>query len=280
MDFQRKFERRGPLWVPRYERYERIPDHPSPSPTPAYDRFDRYKRRFRRSVAAINFVGGGKNGGISGTATSQAITYSPTAGNTICFFLSTTGSGVSSITVKDQNSNALTAGPTANKTNGTTITYIYSFYGIAVTGATSYTASWTTGTSPSTVLEEYSGVGSVNASLSGNTAIGTTSPATITVTTDTNNAWVAAGISAPAGSITLTSGNSRQSETTGYALTLADNTVVTAGSINIAATVTGGAIAWAIALLELKPLVFVSDDDIWRNPIAPQTPESVTTVWQ
>ena len=131
------------------------------------------------NVAAIEVRGtpvyvGGNGVAQAGGATTQTVTYSPTAGNSTVLYFET-GSAITNLVVKDNLSHTLSAGPTS----GT----LSSFYQYPVpAGVTSYTATWTTARQSSFVVEEYSGVTSINASLAGNTASGSSGTATLTVT--------------------------------------------------------------------------------------------------
>ena len=133
------------------------------------------------NVAGIEVRGtpvyvGGNGVSQSGGATTETVTYSPTAGNaTVLYFA--TGSSITGLTVKDNLNHTLSAGPTS----GT----LASFYQYPVpAGVTSYTATWTTARQSSFIVEEYSGATAVNAALSGNTASGSSNTATLTVTDD------------------------------------------------------------------------------------------------
>jgi nitrogen fixation protein FixH len=179
--------------------------------------------------------------------TTCTITYSPAAGNRVVLWIDT-GVAVGSLACADNNSNSLTAGPV--KTNGVGIN-LAGFYGVAITGATGYTCTWTTSTTAAVVVEDYSGSSSFNASLAGNTASGTSTSATITVTTEDSNDWVVCGISDGINALTVTVGNSRQATTGGASKTvLLDNTVVSPGSVTCTATLTSS--AWAAAVIELR----------------------------
>ena len=112
----------------------------------------------------------------SGGATTETITYSPTAGNATVLYFST-GGAITGLAVKDNLGNTLSAGPTSGM--------LTSFYQYPVpSGVTSYKATWTTARQSSLVVEEYSGATAVNAALSGNTASGSSGTATLTVTDD------------------------------------------------------------------------------------------------
>ena len=112
----------------------------------------------------------------SAGATTETISYLPTAGNATVLFFST-GSAITGLVVKDNLNNTLSAGPSSGNTA--------SFYQYPVpAGVTSYTATWTTARQSSFAVEEYSGVTAVNAALSGNTASGSSNTATLTLTDD------------------------------------------------------------------------------------------------
>jgi|SRR5271157_394610 len=189
-------------------------------------------------------------------ATSLAVTYSPTAGNcAVLFFI--TGGTSSGLTVQDNLSNTLTAGPTAtlpSQGTGSGIPTLASFYQFPVpAGVTSYTANWTTARQASLVVEEYTNVVAVNASLSGNSAAGTGTTVSITVTTLLNNAWIVGGLAddnsqTPTGTV----GNQRQQTTTPTGrIVLVDNTVVLVGSVTCTATV-GSSSPWGAVALQLQ----------------------------
>jgi hypothetical protein len=197
---------------------------------------------------AISPVGGTVTAAAVG-ATALTVSYNPTAGNVIAAFVGTNGT-VTALTVKDSGAHALTAGTlVANGTNQ----YVFPFFYTASSGVTSFVASWATSRNCSFALEEYSGVtGGVNGGLAGNTATGSSSAPTITVTTQDNNDYVVAGM-ANTNAITTTTGTMRQQAANGNAgkVNLSDNTVATAGSVTIAGTILAAGI-WSIALLELR----------------------------
>ena len=134
------------------------------------------------NVAGIEVRGtpayvGGNGASSTGGATTETVTYSPTAGNaTVLYFA--TGGVITGLTVNDSLGNPLSAGPTSG--------LLTSFYQYPVpSGVTSYTATWTTTHPPASfIVEEYSGATAVNAALSGNTASGSSATATLTVTDD------------------------------------------------------------------------------------------------
>ena len=90
------------------------------------------------------FVGGTHNSAAS--AATITATYSPTALNYVVVFVAVGGS-VSGLSVQDNNGNYLIQGPCYSSAQipvpgGTG--YLFAFFGMAQTGATSYTANWTT----------------------------------------------------------------------------------------------------------------------------------------
>lgn len=89
MNVRRKFERQGPLWVPKYY------------VDPPLDRFKRYRRRFpglanfTERQSAINFTG-------NASTLSASLTNNPVAGNVVCVAVtSSNGGAVLGVVVKD-----------------------------------------------------------------------------------------------------------------------------------------------------------------------------------
>lgn len=99
-DIQRKFEKRGPLYVPEYEYIRR--------PIPG-ERYDRYRRRYPRPLAAITYTVGSSSTNSSASAT---ISFSATAGGETIFVstgpLSTAGQAYSITDSGTQSYTALT----------------------------------------------------------------------------------------------------------------------------------------------------------------------------
>lgn len=197
--------------------------------------------------AAITANGCKANGTAVATLT---ITCTPTVGATIIISLNV-AVAITAITCKDNNNNALTAGPVI--TSGTTV-HTSTFYGTVITGATSYVCNWTTNGTGSMALQSYTSTGTitVNLALTGNTASGSSATATITVTTEDTNDYVVCAVGDAGNTLTATVGTNRQQVTAGTAgkSTLMDNTVAAAGSVTCTATHTSS--AWAIALIELR----------------------------
>lgn len=204
---------------------------------------------------AVTPVGGNVNATAS-NVTTISVAYSPTAGNEVVVFF---GTGiVSGVAVKDNLGNSLTAGPTVSSGG---VIQTYCFYGTAASGVTSYVATWTTATVATLAVEEYSGVGSVNAALSGNTATGTTSPGSISQTVSANSFMVAffdTRSSAP----TLGTGTQRQRQVTTAPMSiLIDNNSVGGGSISCTCTFT--AVTWAAVAIELLPPTAKTFTNVW-----------------
>lgn len=196
---------------------------------------------------SIGYVGSASAGFTANTTFS--VTYSPTAGNTVIVFLG--GNGAFNPTVKDSSNVTLTAGLTETQT-----VIVHSAYYTAGSGVTSFTATWTgTARAGNIVVIEYSGVNTVNATLSGNVGSGVSNNhPTLTCTTLNNNAWLVAGFGVSATtSWTAATGNLRigviGSETAGR-IGVVDNTSSVAGSVTCAAT-TAGTSTWAGVVYEL-----------------------------
>lgn len=198
--------------------------------------------------ASVGFVTVASSGVVA-ALTSATVTLSPTPGDTIVAVLGTAVTA-SAVSVADNNGNPLTAGPT--NTNQ------FTFYGTAVTGATSYTASWTGTSTVWFDVAEYSGVGSVNASLTGNTTSGTSTSASMSCTTLIDNSWLIVLFKdSTTTSWTATSGNKRIGNTaapSGRRCAIMDNTSATAGSLTCASTLSAS-LLFAGVCLELDPPV-------------------------
>jgi len=205
---------------------------------------------------AISYVGGAAFGASSAIAVSATVTYSPTAGNTVVCYLQTSSSGAAPVTVVDNNGNALTAGA-VQQTGVGNISRL--FYGVAITGATSYKASWTgIGSVAWLDILEYAGVGSVDSAFSGtNSTVSTGTTVTWTARINANNAWLIAcfGDSA-ATSWTATNGNLRVNQIagapSGQRTACMDNTAALAGLVTCSATKSVNA-AWSVVAIALNP---------------------------
>lgn len=186
----------------------------------------------------------------TGSAATLAITCSVNSGDTVTLFLETATSASSAPSCLDNNSNALTAGPT-KITNTSTI--IYSFYVLsAPSGVTSYTCNWTNSAVNSAMVQAYTGVGSINPSLANNTGGGTSATSeTLTVSLEDANDWIVCGISDTSTSFTAVTGTQRQAVVAGGARAmLLDNTSASTGSISCATS--SVSTQWAGAVIELK----------------------------
>lgn len=195
---------------------------------------------------AIAFVNGAVNGSSTGVQT-IAVSYSPTSGNTVCVFLNCSAT-VTNLTCVDSNSASLQSGPAL----GISSTTEACFYYVAGTGVTGFTASWTGSAACNFAVVEYSGVLSVNPSLSGNTSTGSSATASITVTTQDANDYIVGSLSSP-NIITMTVGTLRKSNSAGGGaprLFVSDNTVASAGSLSLTGTLTSA--AWGVLVLELR----------------------------
>ncbi len=112
-----------------------------------------------------------------------------------------TGGSVTAMTVQDNNGNYLSRGPTLSTTvdpatPGASGNF-YAFVGFAYSGATTYTANWTTNEVASMTILEYQGVESVYwlDATAGYIAsdVSTSTTATMTLTTLDSNDWIVAG---------------------------------------------------------------------------------------
>lgn len=208
---------------------------------------------------AIAFISPGAQTPYGSVTTGKtiAVTYAPVNGNTVVAFLSTTGT-TPSVTLVDSGSNALTAGPTfvqgAND-------LIQAFTYVAGSGVTGFTATWiTTNRTGSLLILEYSGVSSVNGSLTGNTAGASASLSlTITCTTLVANAWLVAGFcTTNTASWTAGTGNLRStliSGTNNARSTAVDNTSASAGSVTCSCTASLSSATWSGIAIELDPVI-------------------------
>jgi hypothetical protein len=198
--------------------------------------------------AAITAVGGACATGGPSLLTSLAVTYSPTAGNQVIVAVSFGATNVNSPAVRDNNNNALSP-------NGILV-HIAMLEGVAVAGATGYTASWNNASKASICVEEYSGVSTVGA-LNVNSNSGTSTAPSISVTTTANNSWIVASFGVAANvTFTATTGNLRQQigGGTGNNNTNAifDNSATSSGTL-VTSTGTIANNPWDALALELKP---------------------------
>lgn len=92
MKINRQYEKRGPLYLPRYD-FER------PSP------FERYKRKWHKPGAVIGI---GTNGSVASYGAAVTASISPTNGNTLLAFLCIQSTTVTITTYQDNNLNNFT----------------------------------------------------------------------------------------------------------------------------------------------------------------------------
>jgi hypothetical protein len=194
----------------------------------------------------VNGTTGVSSGGIG--QVTVTFTYSPTATNQITLFLRYNGTaGVATPYCTDNNYNSLLQGVAIAGANDSE----QPFYGIAASGATVYTCTYN-GSNISGVLGEYTGFLSFNPLLSGNTALGTGTLASATVTTDDANDYVVCGFGDESNGFQgAYTGTERKLEGTAPTSVLVDNTSATAGSVTVAANISGS-VAWKGACLELR----------------------------
>jgi hypothetical protein len=217
---------------------------------------------------AILYVGGAIST-ITNVAATATCTYSPTSGHAVLVFVGLASLSTSTVTCVDSASNPLTAGPFFNPGTPT----VASFYYTAPAGITSFTVNWTGGTTTASVsVVEYSGVVGISAPLTQNNVTNSTTP-TISVTTLHNNDFIVAGISSSANTTTITTGTSRQQETTGTAkLVVADNTSATPASVTIAGTNAGG--FSTEAAIELTTVISARDVQDYRETLVQSTADA------
>ena len=202
---------------------------------------------------AINPVGGTATHAT--LVTTLAATYSPTAGNIVVVGVGTGGAS-SALSVTDNLSNTLTAGPSITNGQGADISYL--FYYTAPSGVTGFTAHWTGTANAAIYLEEYSGaLGGVNPVGGSNASTAVpASPVTISLISSQNNSFVVGSLYFPGNPNlgTLTAGNSRQSLNDGGDTgRLADNTAASSGtSVSLTNTINANQ-GWAVTAVELLP---------------------------
>lgn len=196
--------------------------------------------------STIAQIGGAGNNG--GSAATGSVTYTVAAGHTVVLTLETATNASSLASCLDNNLNALSAGATKTQTNDV----IYVFYVLSSPGSTSFTCAWTTSAIWSIMVEDYTGVGSVNTGLSGNTGSGVNQTSqSLTVTLDDANDWNVCGFSDGSVTLAAATGNQRQQVTAGSArAVLVDNTAASATSVTCSSSSTS--VTWAGASIELK----------------------------
>jgi hypothetical protein len=206
---------------------------------------------------AIAAVGGSNcNGAALSTSLSCNYTISA-AGNVIILGFQSSLSTISALSCKDSASNVLSTGATALNGTGNATVNVFIFYEVLPSGITSFNCNWTSGATPAIAVEEYSGVNSINATLSGNSATGSASPAAIALGPDAANAWqVCVMNQSLSPTTTITTGNSRQFFGGVPDIYLFDNTETGTGNYTpCQATFSPTNKIWGIATIELKPTV-------------------------
>lgn len=205
---------------------------------------------------AISPIGGAVNHTTSVVA--LATNYSPIAGNIVIVGVGTRNAGTpntSAMSVQDNLSNFLTAGPAIADAGVATFKNVYLFYYTAPLGVTSFTASWTTTAGAVSVfIEEYSGAaGGVNPVGAATSVASTT--ANVSLVSTQANSFVSGVLYFPDNTNlgTLTSGNSQQSiNISTFRGRLADNTAASSGT-TVSLTNTLTAADWMAAAVELLP---------------------------
>lgn len=206
---------------------------------------------------SIAWVGGTSNSAAS--AATITATYSPTAGNMVIVFV-TVGGSVTGLSVQDNNGNYLGPGPVVNTSQvpvaaGTG--FMYAFWAVAVTGATSYVANWTTSQVSSIVVGEYSGVGAILLTLATNNATGTSTTAGITPTTTDTNAVLVCGIAnnSTVGFSAVGGSNLRENSGNAHAAVccLVDSGAVAINTAQLVKATQGSSVAFGILAFELRP---------------------------
>lgn len=188
---------------------------------------------------------GGASNGTATVGTTFTLTYTPKPGNMVAVFVH--NGVVSALDVKDNNGNALTAGPTVV---GAAAIRTSCFYGSALSGATSYIATWTGGSVVGISIDEFNNVGSVNASLAGNTSTSTSSTITVSQTLQANSIMLS-GMNSRNATPTVTVGTQLQRFTgSSPELVTVQNGTGTAGAFSCTATLSLS-VLWTVAAIEL-----------------------------
>lgn len=216
-----------------------------------------------RAWASISFQTGTGTPHTTNTTAgaSCVITYTPhAAGDAIIFALTVATTTITSASVSDNatsGSSPYTMSLQANSSTDAT----YLFVTTAVrSGATSFTASWTTNSTNSCALAEYSGVLGIGTTIS---ATGSSSPMSVSLTTIKANSWVvmvggvkstatySAGTGcSPTATCTLETSVAGTATTTGAAIS-DDGNVTSAGTSVTVQTILSAGSAWAGIAIEL-----------------------------
>ena len=198
-------------------------------------------------MSNIQYVNGGTNA-TSIAGTSLTLTYSPTSGNEIVCGIYTSAN-ITGLGCADNNGNGLTPSP-YNPQNRASL-----FFGTAVSGATSYTFSWTGNSGAVCALVEYANV--VGIGSGGGTASGSSNLPTISNTTTAVNSVIVAFVLETVGTtFSQNTGNLRQKDTdTQITATvgLNDNTASSVGSSVTNAISAVSSNSWYIISLEMYP---------------------------
>jgi hypothetical protein len=196
---------------------------------------------------AISFVGGAS--AVSSSGSTVAVTYSPTAGNTVIVLVSCTSTQSVSGVVDNATGGSSTYTQQVTVANGCDVEIWSTTVNGAKAGATTITATVTGSTQkPVACVVEYSGVTNF-----GNTAnnTGATTPLTVTITAQDNNSVLIAGYGQKySGTFTQITGNLREksgpSSNGNVNCAIVEDAVVAAGSAVISlhgTTVNYGAVA-------------------------------------
>lgn len=150
LKFERHFERRGPLYLPRYDRV---------------DRYERYRRRFRAAPAFVNSANGSTNASATSIATGSSISVS--AGNLLIVGTGAESNSGVTPSISDTAGNTFTFIGTQDSPNsGGSTTTVCLFWCANCLGnaSNSFTASGFNAVNyPSIVVLQYSGANSKDA---------------------------------------------------------------------------------------------------------------------
>jgi hypothetical protein len=202
-----------------------------------------------QSWAAVGFVNSGSSTSSATAVTTLSVTYTPTTNNYVVvgIALSTASTGMA---CADNNSNALT-NVQAGAQNP-----VFQFVGKAVTGATSYTCTWTSAHKASMVIAEYSGVAGIGTSA--NTSGSNNAPSASLVSTKVNSWNITLFGTQINNTFTATTGNLRVQKNGGASgddnsLAIGDNAGTATGSTITVAMGMNAANFWSFYGVELYP---------------------------
>ena len=212
--------------------------------------------------ATITAVGGTTAGPTSSSP--MTFTYSPTPGNQMVAALPIASNGTYPYCA-DNNLQTVFPGPKV--TDGSTQS-LATFTSIAASSATSYVCRWFSASNTTGMLEEFSGVQSVNPGLSTGcagslpgTCSGTGGSPSFSVTTEDNNDVVVCVLSNTTGTWSGNSGTLLQSVSSQPKTIMFTVTSASPGSVTCSATLTGGTLAWVGAAIELRT---VTTSPTWK----------------